>query len=119
MTGGDLGSARWDARFELRCNNANLNEAERKLPRDLMAIHEILNVRWDVAQLKIAASAQLIGDVFGDVFGPASCGVERNHTDRVLILTGQQVRDHGFQVGCLKIGLPARIGNSTLQEPAN
>jgi hypothetical protein len=47
-----------------------------------MPIHEILNVRRDIAQLKIAPAAQLVGHVFGNIFGPAFGRVESHHTDR-------------------------------------
>lgn len=55
-----------------------------------VAFDKILNVGRQVAQLQITASAQLMGNVLGDVLGAAFDGVKRNDPDR-LVLIGEQI----------------------------
>jgi hypothetical protein len=54
--------------------------------------------------LQIAATAQFVRDVFGNVFRPTFGGVEGDDADRVVILVGEQVLNYGFEVGGFVIG---------------
>jgi hypothetical protein len=56
--------------------------------------------------LQIAAAAQLLSDILGDVTRPALGGVEGGDPDRIGVLAAKQVNDYGFQIGGLDIRLP-------------
>ena len=82
-----------------------------------VAVDEVLEEERNVAHLQIAAPAQLMGDICGDVLRPALGGVEGDDADRVVVLAGQQVLDHGFQVGGLDVGSRARRGRVCRNRP--
>ena len=64
-------------------------------------VGEILQVKWDVSRLQIAAVAQFTGDVLENIFRPVLGGIEGDDTDRVTILAGQQVLNYRFDVGAV------------------
>ena len=59
-----------------------------------MPLNEILNGRWRISDLEIAAPAQFAGYIFRNVFRPALGGIEGDDADRVAILAGQQVLNY-------------------------
>jgi hypothetical protein len=72
----------------------------------VIAFDEFLNVRRHVAQLQVTATAQLLGDIFGNVLRPAFGSVEGNDPNGVSILAVEQVDDYRFKIGGLYIGFP-------------
>jgi hypothetical protein len=52
----------------------------------------------------MAAPADLLGDVLGDVAQPALKRVEAEHPDRAFVLTREQLLDDGLQIGMLGVG---------------
>jgi hypothetical protein len=82
-----------------------------------MSIDEVLQIRRHVAQLQIAAPAQLGRNIGRAVPRPAFSGVECEDAGRVAVLAIQQVRDGGLKIGRLVIGLaatrPSRPRSST------
>jgi len=50
--------------------------------------------------------AQFVGDLHGDITGPAFCGIEGDDADWLIVLARQQVADHRLAVGGLFGGLP-------------
>ena len=83
-----------------------LHQAEAALPGVLgsVAIHELLQVRGDVAQLQVTAMLNLARDVLGDVFTPAVCRVEGDDLDRPAILACEQVLNDGCEVRRFQVG---------------
>ena len=69
-----------------------------------MPLNEILNGRWRISHLEIAAPAQLAGYILRNIFGPALGGIEGDDADRVALLAGQQVLNYRFEVGGFVIG---------------
>jgi hypothetical protein len=55
-----------------------------------VAIGKILQKKGDVAHLQIAAPAQLMGHVDGDILRPAFGGVEPDNAYRILVLAGER-----------------------------
>jgi hypothetical protein len=52
----------------LSCPIAGLNQPKRELPAvALMAFDEVLNSRWNVAHLQIAAAADFKGNIFRNI----------------------------------------------------
>jgi hypothetical protein len=78
-----------------------------------MSIDEVLQIRRHVAQLQIAAPAEL----GHNIPRPAFSGVECEDAGRVAVLAIQQVRDGGLKIGRLVIGVaadPAQIDHHQL-----
>jgi hypothetical protein len=69
----------------------------------LMALNEVLDRGRDIAKLQVAASAQLMRDVFRHIFRPALRGVEGYDAEGVAVLTLQKARDCGLQVRILAV----------------
>ena len=70
-----------------------------------MPLDELLNVGWHIARLEIAASAQFLSNVFGDVVRPSLFGVEGDDADRIVVLARKEILNNGFQVrGFVVIG---------------
>lgn len=67
-------------------------------------LDKVLDRRRHVAHLQVAAPAQLMGHVLGDILRPALGGVEGDHPDGAGILAGQKVGNDGLKVGCLGVG---------------
>jgi hypothetical protein len=65
----------------------------------------VVEERATAAEVRIAAPAQFLGDVGRNIFRPAFGSVEADHTYRVLVLSGAQVGDDGFQVSRFRVGL--------------
>src|SRR3982074_2938008 len=83
------GFLRWNAMSDQADRQRQLNVA---VPA-LVAIDEILQEERNVALLQIAAPAQLLGDVGGNVLRPVLRGVKGNHADRAFILALEQVEN--------------------------
>jgi hypothetical protein len=123
--GRDFGPARRNARFERwfthldkivrTSKNANpLDQPKRQLPPGaLMALDKILNRRWNVAHLHIAASTNFKGYIFRNVLRPTLGGVEGDDAYWVRVLAGKQVLDDGFEVGPLIVCLAPGASYST------
>jgi hypothetical protein len=97
--------------------NAIVRRADRQRQLDvakpaLIAIHEILQEECNIKLLPIATLAQLIGDIGANVLRPVLGGVEGNHPDRALILTGQKVENNGLSTAALSSvsRRPGRVG---------
>jgi hypothetical protein len=69
-----------------------------------VAIDEILQEERNIALLQIAALAQIVGDIGGNVLRPFRGG-EGDDADRVFILAGQQVENDGIELGRAGVGL--------------
>jgi hypothetical protein len=74
---------------------------------------KIRNRERKLAHLKIAASAQFAGDIFGDIFRPALGSIEGDDADRIAILPGQQTLNYRFEVGGFVIGFAPGAAQST------
>jgi hypothetical protein len=70
----------------------------------IVSIDEVLQRCRHVAQLQIAAPAQLDRDVGGNIARPALDGIEGENAYRVFVLALEQVHDHDLEVGCLTVG---------------
>jgi len=76
-------------------------------------LNEVLQARWHLVVLR-NASAQLVGDVHGDIAGPALGGVEGHDANRAAILAVDQVADQRRAVGRLFVGArPSRPPKSS------
>jgi hypothetical protein len=89
-----------------------LDQAKRQLPvLGFVAREKALEAGRDLAHLEPAPTAQLLGDVGGNILRPALSGVEADDADGVRILAVEQALDDGLEVGCLDIsfaiGAPA------------
>lgn len=76
-----------------------------------VACDEILDAGGHISKLQIAAPAQLLGDILGDVTRPAFGAVEADDLIRPAVLTGEQIGDDGLEIGGLIVGFapdPAR-----------
>jgi hypothetical protein len=54
--------------------------------RPLMPFDKILDGGRHVAHLKIAAPAQLVGDILGNILRPAIGGIEADDADRAMVM---------------------------------
>ena len=72
-----------------------------------VSFHEIRDRSRKLAHLKVATSAQFVGNILRNVFRPTLRGIEGDHPNRAAILAGKQVGDDGFQVSCFSIFLGA------------
>ena len=73
-------------------------------PSAFVAIDEVLQEERNVTLLQVAAPAQLLGDVGGNVLRPFFGGIEADHANRVFILAGQQVENDGLELGRAVVG---------------
>jgi hypothetical protein len=64
---------------------------------------KILNRLRHVAVPQIAAPADFLGEVLGEVARPPLERVEAEHPDRAVILAFDQVLDHGLKIGLLLV----------------
>ena len=83
-----------------------------------MPLKEILNGRWHISHLEIAAPAQLAGDILRNILGPALGRIEGDDADRAAVLAGEEILNNCFEVSGLVVGfapraadLPKIIGN--------
>jgi hypothetical protein len=79
-----------------------------------MPLNEILNGRWHISQLEIAAPAQLAGDSLRNIFGPALGRIEGDDADRATVLAGEEILNNCFEVSGLVVGFPC--GRSIRQQ---
>ena len=70
-----------------------------------MAVDKVLQTRWDIAHLQIAAPPHPKGNLFGDIHRPTLSRIESDDPDRIAVLAREQVFDHGFQFSGLIIGV--------------
>ena len=71
-----------------------------------MPLNEILNGRWHISQLEIAAPAQLAGHILRNVLGPALGRIEGDDADRIAVLARKEILNNGFQVRGFVVGFP-------------
>ena len=71
-----------------------------------MPLNEILNGRWHISHLEIAAPAQFAGDILRNIFRPAFSRIEGDDADRATVLAGEEILNNGFEVSGLVVGLP-------------
>ena len=71
----------------------------------VVAVHEFFQGGGEIARLLRTASAQLVGHVLRDIPPPALGGIEGDDANRIAILPIEQVRDEGFKIGVLDVGL--------------
>jgi hypothetical protein len=70
-----------------------------------VAFDEVLDAGGHISGPEIATPAQLLGDILGDVAGPALGRIEADDLRRAVILAGEQIGDDGFEVGRLVVGI--------------
>ena len=78
-----------------------------------VSVDKVLQEKWYVAPLEIAATAQFVRHVGRYILRPFLGGVETDPPDRVVMLTIEQVSDHRFQIGGLDIGFPISAAFAT------
>jgi hypothetical protein len=66
-----------------------------------MAFDKFLKRRRQVAIQQVAAPADLVGNVLGDVARPSLERIKTEHADWFRILPVDQVQNDGFEVGAL------------------
>ena len=71
-----------------------------------MPLNEILNGRWHISRLEIAAPAQLVGYILRNIFGPALGRIEGDDADRIIVLARKEILNNGFQVRGFVVGFP-------------
>jgi hypothetical protein len=74
----------------------------------LIPLNEILNGRWHISQLEIAAPPQLAGDILRNIFGPALGRIEGDDADRATVLAGEEILNNCFEVSGLVVGFAPR-----------
>jgi hypothetical protein len=80
-----------------------------------VTIGEILKKEGNIAHLQIAASAQVLSNLYRNVRRPVFGGVESNYLDRIAVLACKQALNNGLQVGPLVLGLrPSSAGFSKI-----
>ena len=77
----------------------------------LMPLNEILNGRWHISHLEIAAPAQLAGDILRNIFGPALGRIEGDDADRATVLAGEEILNNGFEVSGFVVGFAPRAAD--------
>ena len=71
-----------------------------------MPLNEILNGRWHISHLEIAAPAQFAGDILRNIFRPAFSRIEGDDADQATVLAGEEILNNCFEVSGLVVGLP-------------
>jgi hypothetical protein len=95
---------RADGCRSLTLEGHGLDQAHRQRHLDVaiaafVTINEVVQEERNIAQLKVAALPQLMGNITRRVSRPAFRDVEGNDAQRVRILAGQKVGDHGLEIG--------------------
>jgi hypothetical protein len=72
----------------------------------VIQINELSQADRNISHLLAAAVAQPMRHVLRYILRPLLHGVESHDADRVLVLAGEQIGDHGFQIGIFNIGFP-------------
>ena len=69
-----------------------------------VAFDKILNGGGHISRLQIAAPAQFVSHVFGNVLRPSLFSVEGDDADRIVVLARKEILDNGFQVRRFVVG---------------
>ena len=70
----------------------------------LLSLDEILNGRWHISHLQIAAHPKLMSDVLGYVLRPALGRIEGDDPDGIIVLARKEILNDGFQVRGFVVG---------------
>jgi hypothetical protein len=62
----------------------------------LITVSKILEKEGDVSHLQIAAAAQFVRHVLGNVFRPTFSSIERNDANRIAVLSGEEILNDRF-----------------------
>lgn len=84
---------------------SNKSRAELSGVLRCVATNKFLKMGRDIADLRIAATLYLAGNIFGDVFGPALFRVDRGDFDGPAILAADQILNDRLEVGAFQIRL--------------
>ena len=61
-------------------------------------LNEVLEVKWNITHLEVAAIPHLVGYIGRDVPRPTFGGVKADNANRILILPLDHPHDDGFEV---------------------